>query len=330
MLLDRGPNAGTIGQFTSTMMIILDSFLILALLWLAWRALASADLFKGIVLFIGFGLLLALVWVRLNAPDVALAEAAIGSGLTGALLLATLGKLKRMDDIGPQTSDAPHPVLSEKVVFPVGLLALTLLLGWAVYSLPANGGLSEVARANLDKSGVSNPVTAVLLNFRAYDTLLEIAVLLLAVAAVWSVAMAAGEKKHQPPQLVQTVVVNLLAPVMLVVAGYLLWIGSKAPGGAFQAGAVLGGVGVLLVLSRPELATLRNYWLLRVALVAGTIVFLAVGVLGMVTEGRLLEYPLRWAGWLILFIETAATISIGLTLAVLFVGEKPSNKSPQK
>ena len=61
-----------------------DIVLGLTLLWLAWHALASEDMFKGIVLFIAFGLLMALAWVRLNAPDIALAEAAIGAGLTGA------------------------------------------------------------------------------------------------------------------------------------------------------------------------------------------------------------------------------------------------------
>jgi uncharacterized MnhB-related membrane protein len=46
------------------------------------------------VLFIAFGLLMALAWVRLDAPDIALAEAAIGAGLTGAILLAALARLK--------------------------------------------------------------------------------------------------------------------------------------------------------------------------------------------------------------------------------------------
>lgn len=70
-----------------------DGLLALILLWLAWRALASPDLFKAVVLFIAFGLVMALAWVRLQAPDIALAEAAIGAGLTGALLLAALARL---------------------------------------------------------------------------------------------------------------------------------------------------------------------------------------------------------------------------------------------
>jgi energy-converting hydrogenase B subunit D len=92
--------------------LMLDGLLVLILLWLAWAALASRDLFRGIVLFIAFGLVLSMAWARLGAPDVALAEAAIGAGLTGALLLATWGRLPRrnappdsQDDAGEEDGD---------------------------------------------------------------------------------------------------------------------------------------------------------------------------------------------------------------------------------
>ena len=65
----------------------IDVVLVATFLWLAWSSLTSADIFKGVVLFIAFGLTMSLVWVRLEAPDVAIAEAAIGTGLTGALFL---------------------------------------------------------------------------------------------------------------------------------------------------------------------------------------------------------------------------------------------------
>ena len=51
------------------------------------------DLFAGVVLFIAMGLFMALAWVRLAAPDLALAEAGIGAGLAGALLLAAVRRL---------------------------------------------------------------------------------------------------------------------------------------------------------------------------------------------------------------------------------------------
>lgn len=66
---------------------LLDGLLVFALLATAVATLWSRDLFRAVVIFIAFGLLMALAWVRLRAPDLALAEAAIGAGLTGVLLL---------------------------------------------------------------------------------------------------------------------------------------------------------------------------------------------------------------------------------------------------
>jgi uncharacterized MnhB-related membrane protein len=82
-----------------------DGLLGFGLLWLAWQALACPDLFKAIVLFVVFGLLMALAWVRLDAPDVALAEAAIGAGLTGALLMAALARLQDAGIVAPEVDE---------------------------------------------------------------------------------------------------------------------------------------------------------------------------------------------------------------------------------
>jgi uncharacterized MnhB-related membrane protein len=72
-----------------------DLVLALSLLWSAWRTLTTPRLDRAIALFIAFGLLMALAWARLAAPDIGLAEAAIGAGLTGALLLDAYGALSR-------------------------------------------------------------------------------------------------------------------------------------------------------------------------------------------------------------------------------------------
>lgn len=85
-----------------------DIFLGCGLICLAWWALSCTDLFKAIVLFIAFGLLMALLWVRLQAPDVALAEAAIGAGLTGALMMAALARLQNANKNNASESDEKH------------------------------------------------------------------------------------------------------------------------------------------------------------------------------------------------------------------------------
>ena len=72
-----------------------DLLLSATLVALAAAALISREPRRAVVLFIAFGLLLALVWARLRAPDVALAEAAIGAGLAGALMLAAARRAAR-------------------------------------------------------------------------------------------------------------------------------------------------------------------------------------------------------------------------------------------
>ena len=311
----------TIGALASAF----DAVLGLGLLWLAWRSLACPDLFKAVVLFVSFGLLLALAWVRLDAPDVALAEAAIGAGLTGALLLGALGRLRSAAD-GDHTTRLG---VWRRAVAAVASVLVAGGLGYAVLALPRHApGLSAEVTANLASSGVSNPVTAVLLNFRGYDTLLEMFVLLTAVLGVWSLGLAAPRETSEPGPVLDTLV-RVVTPVLILVAGYLLWVGAHAPGGAFQAGSVLGAAGVLLLLAgfqpRPFLAE----WPLRLVLVAGAGAFIAMAVVTFVLEGRLLKFPPSHAGALILLLEAVATLTIGVTLAALFLGGRPRGEDSQ-
>jgi energy-converting hydrogenase B subunit D len=79
---------------------IIDSLLLFALIWLSFKITFSKDIFSISINFIVFGMILSLVWVRLGAYDLALAEVALGAGITGALLLDTITFLKkyRRDD----------------------------------------------------------------------------------------------------------------------------------------------------------------------------------------------------------------------------------------
>ncbi len=203
------------------------------------------------------------------------------------------------------------------------LLAVFLGLSAVLWSLPPQApGLSEAVALNLKDSGVTNPVTAVLLNFRGYDTFLELAVLLLALTGVWSLAPAPVAREVEPGAVL-AFLPRALAPFMILIAGYLLWVGAHAPGGAFQAGAVLAAAGVLLLLTGWRLPVALQGWPLRLGLVLGLSTFIAVGAGVMVGGGHLLEYPQALAGGLILIIEAASTLSIGLTLAGLFLGGRP-------
>jgi uncharacterized MnhB-related membrane protein len=77
-----------------TAAMVLDVGLALLVVAVAVWIVAAGSAFAAVVGFVTFGLLLALVWVRLAAVDVALTEAAIGSGVTGALLMTAAARLR--------------------------------------------------------------------------------------------------------------------------------------------------------------------------------------------------------------------------------------------
>ncbi len=310
-------------------LVIFDLLLGLSIVALALAVLSVRDLFAAIVLFVIFGLLSALAWVRLSAPDVALAEAAIGTGVTGALLLKTLhhlryvtGTLDRPEamNLTPVTP-VPMPVLWVNAAF-CGLIALGLAV--AFLEAPKVGpGFDALVAEAMPASGVDHPVTAVLLNFRAYDTLMEVVVLLAAVIAVWQVERGLSEAPAPHLGEVWQGFARLALPAIVVVGTYLLWVGAEAPGGAFQGGAVLASVGLLLLLSRFYVPQPAHRGIARLAFVLGTGVFSAVALL-VSGGGRVaFEYPLEHAKTLILLIEGLVTISIAVTLAALFHGREP-------
>jgi len=76
---------------------LFDGLLGATLLWLGAQVVFARRLFSTVISFIALGMLMAIAWLRLGAPDVALAEAALGGGVTGALLLAALNRLERTD-----------------------------------------------------------------------------------------------------------------------------------------------------------------------------------------------------------------------------------------
>lgn len=205
------------------------------------------------------------------------------------------------------------------------MVLLALALAYAVWSLPAQSlGLSAEVAKNIEISGVSNPVTAVLLNYRSYDTLLELGVLLLALLGVWSLGGSTAVNRSTSISPVLDFLSKFLVPIFILFAGYLLWVGAFAPGGAFQAGAVIGAAGVLLFLNDWKLERKYSGFALRLVLVIGLVLFIAIGFGFVFLDRVFLEYPPELAGGLILLIETGATLSIGISLAALFLGREPS------
>lgn len=209
----------------------------------------------------------------------------------------------------------------------LGLLLLGAAVGLVLVLLtkPLQPGLSDAVAGVMAASGTDNPVTAVLLNFRGYDTLLEIAVLTTTLVGVWALGTAPRITETTPSPILLGLN-SVLLPLAVLIGAYLLWVGALRPGGAFQAGAVLAAAGVLFILAGRRPVTRIPDVPPRWSLVIGLATFLAVAFMVMVSGYRLLEYPGGLAGTLMLVIEAAATLSIAAILIGLFIGGRPEEE----
>jgi len=311
--------------------ITFDILISLFVLVMVWKALATKDLYQSAIFFIAFGLAIAMAWARLSAPDVALAEAAIGAGILGVLLLDSIRIFVRPgnhEDVVAESEPVVQPPQGKTIrrvtgaFIVLGGLALAGTLLAAILAIPEGEGLTTAVADNMEASGVDHPVTAVLLNFRGFDTWLEIGVLLLAMLGIFCAGGRTGfgfETKEPKRDILIDHLARALVPLLVLTAGYLLWLGKFAPGGAFQAGVILGAAGILMRLAGFRLFGGLPSWLWRIALVFGFAVFLLHGAVAIVAGRAFLEYPAQYAGDWIFVIEAAAAFSIAFTLAAFFI-----------
>ncbi|HET7880626.1 MAG TPA: hydrogenase subunit MbhD domain-containing protein [Acetobacteraceae bacterium] len=309
----------------------LDAGLALLASALAVWVVLARQAFGAVVGFVAFGLVLSLAWLRLGAVDVALTEAAIGSGVTGAVLLAAVTRLHCARPVvaaarcGRRTRAIS---IASAGLVSAGLAALVLS--------PTDPAptLAPQAAAALPELGVGNAITGILLAYRSVDTLLEKIVLLLALAGIWSLARdgAWGDRPAPPGSGRRdgtlTLLGQVLPPLGIVAGIYIVWVGADAPGGAFQGGAILAAMWILALMARLADPPVVGRIGVRLAVGIGPIVFLAIGFAGFALPGGFLSYPAGFAKPLIIVIEVALTFSIAVVLGLLVLG--PSARGTQR
>jgi len=295
--------------------------LVVLILMIGASTIVVREAFAAVIGFVVYGLLLAIAWVRLSAVDVALTEAAIGGGMTGMLMLGAVARLRSAEGNDTRTS--------LPVRLAVGILCalVAAALAIAVLSPPeVIPTLAPMVMENLAQSGLGNPVAGVLFVYRALDTLLEKVVLILALLGVWSLAPdrvwggIPGLRVYAQPSSTLTFLAQLLPPVGIVVAIYMCWVGAKEPGGAFQGGTVLAAMWLLVMIAGLKSVPSISQTSLRLLLVVGPVIFLAIGLAGMVLANAFLAYPSGYAKPLIVAVEFALTLSIGVALGLLAAG----------
>lgn len=286
--------------------------------------------------FLLLSVIVTLVWLRLGSVDVALAEAALGGGLLGAVLVFLAAAPRRAKAPTPRALPWLAPALGivsgAALVVVLGAVWLRVEQTMPVWSQPLQAQMPIGEAAG---GGVTHEITAVLLAFRAYDTLLESAVLMMAGVAALALRREAepstlpqvASSAASPPRVLSAGtgglvwLIRLSAPVLLLAGLWLLFAGSTDSGGAFQSGAVSAAMLILLRVAGviPRWLAASGEGPLRLALIIGVVVFIVAGVLGPLAGQPWLSWDPAWAFAAILTVEILLTVGIAAGLYAVFV-----------
>lgn len=164
---------------------MIDIVLLMMIVACALAAVYIRDLLGAGIVLSAYSLLMALVWTRLNAVDVAFTEAAVGAGITTVLLIAAISRSHRHEALGPTTRHGPAALLLTIITGAVLVWGSLDMPDFADPNAPANLHVApRYIEESLHETGVVNMVTAVLASYRGYDTLGETAVIFTAGASV--------------------------------------------------------------------------------------------------------------------------------------------------
>lgn len=82
---------------TSTLTLIFQYILLIFLVVCAIAAARTRDLLGAVIIFAAYSLVMAIIWQQLEAPDVAITEAAVGAGVTTLLFVVVISKTRRTE-----------------------------------------------------------------------------------------------------------------------------------------------------------------------------------------------------------------------------------------
>lgn len=181
--------------------------------------------------------------------------------------------------------------------------------------------------------GAPNVVTGILITFRGFDTLGEVAVLFMVAASVGLLlasrpgektadAPKADKKARRPSELVENGA-EVILPLIFLFGAYVIMNGHLSAGGGFQGGAVVASGVMLLMLARP--ASLLNHGFLSVTESLAGVLYVSIGILGLIFAGGFLdshilpkgEFGTLISAGAIPLISTLLGIKVGAELSVI-------------
>ena len=269
------------------------AFLYFFILLTAVVAVFLDDLLSSFISLSVTGVLMATVFALLRAPDVALTQAIINSGLVTSLFLVAYSRTQRTPPPDGECRECPFWLRWPGAALVSALFAAVLFRGLFVVSgerIPGRASAHYLSHT-LEETGALNVVAAILLDYRAFDTLGETTVIFTAVFGI-SLLLSGGRYVHSGHGLSFIVKrgMALLTPFILLYAASILFLGHLTPGGGFQGGSVFATAAILICVVYGT-----NFEAARISPktketfeAGGAVLFVFIGLLGIAWGGGFL------------------------------------------
>ncbi|MFC6444294.1 Na(+)/H(+) antiporter subunit B [Shinella zoogloeoides] len=208
----------------------------------------------------------------------------------------------------------------------IAVLAFAGLFATLALDYDERGAVSSLARHYLTEVpadlGAPNVVTGILITFRGFDTLGEVAVLFMVAASVGLLLSGKGEGGEQarddearpPPSELVRNGAEIVLPMIFLFGAYVILNGHLSAGGGFQGGAVVASGVMLLMLAHP--ASAINHAVLSVTESLAGVVYVLIGILGIALGSGFLDSHILPRGDFGAFISAGAIPVISALLGI--------------
>lgn len=320
---------------------LIDLVLLAMLALTALRIIFLKDLFAIVMLFGIYSFLSALIFVNLDAVDVAFTEASVGAGISTVLMLGTLALTGRKEKESSRSS-----ILPLLVVCVTGAVLVYGTLDMPPFGHPNNPVHEHVAPRYIEESpkevGLPNMVTSVLASYRGFDTFGETVVVFAAAIGVWALLGVRRRDEFDSPESgleahhVLRVVAKVIIPLVILFALYVQFHGDFGPGGGFQAGVIAAAAFILyaLVFGLPHAFAVVNPKILQLMASFGVLLYASVGLYSMSKGGQFLDYnkiaadPLAGQHYGIIIIELGVGITVfAVMLSIFYAFDSQAERS---
>ena len=288
------------------MLLEIETLLLFLVVILAFVSLWIRDLMSAVIVFGAYSFLMCLIWTGMGGVDVAFTEAAVGAGVSTVFFIAVLFNTTRQIQFNPL--DLSSKLLAAGLCIATGLL---LFLGisdlpmWGDATSPVNTHVSKYyIEEAYNQTKVPNLVTAVLADYRGFDTMFETCVVFIALLGIFMLLKKDNdtqspeeiEDNAKSDNLIIRVASRFMVPFIQLFGLYVVAHGHYSPGGGFQGGVILGSSLILVAMSysmdkAKKLLSIKKMILFAVI---GVLIFATWGLIPVLLGHAFLDYS-AWA-----------------------------------